>query len=236
MTEHTVTAFDEDLKFLRSKIMEMGGHAESMIAQSVSALMKSDIARAQAIVAQDLTLDNLQHELDERVVLVITKRQPMALDLREVIGALRIASDLERIGDMGKNIAKRISEVAEATHPKAVMRGLDHLTSLTLRQLKDVLDAYINQDVEKAMRVLEQDDEVDQVYTSLFRELLTYMMEDPRNISFCTHLLFCAKNIERVGDHATNIAECVSYIVTGEANPSTHGTRPETADFIAAGK
>lgn len=227
MTEHTVTAFDDDLKYLRSKITEMGGHAESMIAQSVSALLKNDTDRAQAVVEQDLALDNLQYELDERVVLVIARRQPMALDLREVVGALRMASDLERIGDMGKNIAKRTGEVAEYIRPATVVRGLDHLTSLALGQLRNVLDAYVNQDTVKAREVLAHDDEVDQVYTSLFRELLTYMMEDPRNISFCTHLLFCAKNIERVGDHATNIAETVLYIVTGEAEPSMHGTRSD---------
>jgi phosphate transport system protein len=230
MTEHTLTAFDDDLKFVRTKITEMGGHAESIIAQSLSALMKNDIGLAQSVIAQDLALDKLQHELDERIVLIIAKRQPMALDLREVIGALRMANDLERIGDMGKNIARRTSEVADFAHPKTVMRGIEHLTSLALEQLHNVLDAYVNQDLNKAREVLSRDDEVDQVYTSLFRELLTYMMEDPRNISFCTHLLFCAKNIERVGDHATNIAETVLYIVTGEAAPSKHGTRSENAN------
>ena len=225
MTEHTVTAFDDDLKYVASKITEMGGHAESMIAESVSALLKSDQARAQSVIAQDLALDNLQHQLDERVIIILAKRAPVALDLREVIGAMRMASDLERIGDMGKNIARRTNEIGDFTHPKPVMRGIEHLTSLALQQLKDVLDAYVSKDVEKAREVLERDDEIDQVYTSLFRELLTYMMEDPRNISFCTHLLFCAKNIERVGDHATNIAENILYIVTGEAGPSQHGTR-----------
>jgi phosphate transport system protein len=229
MTEHTLSAFDDDLKFVRTKIMEMGGQAESIISQSLSALMKSDIALAQSVIAQDLALDRLQYELDERIVLIIAKRQPMALDLREVIGALRMASDLERVGDMGKNIARRTGEVADFTHPKKLMRGIEHLASLALEQLHDVLDAYVNQDLKKARQVLSRDDEVDQVYTSLFRELLTYMMEDPRNISFCTHLLFCAKNIERVGDHATNIAETVLYIVTGEAAPSMHGTRSEPA-------
>jgi phosphate transport system protein len=227
MSEHTVTAFDEDLRYIAAKISEMGGHAESMVAQSVAALLRSDIEKAQSVIAQDLVLDNLQHELDERAVLIIARRQPMALDLREIIGAIRMASDLERIGDMGKNIAKRTKETAEFVHPKPVMRGLEHLTSLTLEQLKNVLDAYISKDVARARQVLEKDDEIDQIYTSLFRELLTYMMEDPRNISFCTHLLFCAKNIERVGDHATNIAETILYIVTGESQPSTHGTRPQ---------
>lgn len=227
MTEHTVTAFDADLKELTAMVTEMGGHAESMIARSVNALLKSDIAQAEAVIAEDLILDNLQYELDEKTVVLIAKRQPMALDLREVIGALRMANDLERIGDMGKNIAKRTTEIGEVIQPKRVARGIEHLNSLALEQLNNVLDAYVNKDVEKAAEILARDDEVDQVYTSLFRELLTYMMEDPRNITFCTHLLFCAKNIERVGDHATNIAEIIGYIVTGKARPSAHGTRPE---------
>lgn len=225
MTEHTVTAFDDDLKSITSKINEMGGYAESMVEQAVQALVRGDLVLAGSVVADDVALDNLQYKLDELVVLTIARRQPMALDLREVVGALRMASDLERVGDMGKNIAKRTKEVTDFAHPKQVLRGLEHLTSLALEQLRNVLDAYVNKDVDKAREVLARDDEIDQVYTSLFRELLTYMMEDPRNISFCTHLLFCAKNIERVGDHATNIAETILYIVTGEAVPSMHGTR-----------
>ena len=225
MTEHTVTAFDDDLKYVTTKISEMGGYAESIVEEALSVLIKGDVNRAQAVVAQDLVLDKLQYELDEHVVLVIAKRQPMALDLRELVGALRIASDLERVGDLGKNMARRTKEIADFIHPKPVMRGLEHLASLALEQLENVLDAYINKDVAKAREVLARDDEIDQVYTSLFRELLTYMMEDPRSISFCAHLLFCAKNIERIGDHATNIAEMTVYIVTGEAMVSNHGSR-----------
>ncbi len=225
MTDHTVTAFDEDLRLISRKVTEMGGHAESMVAQSVSALMRGDKAMAESIIAQDLVLDNLQHELDEHVFVVIAKRQPMAVDLREIIGALRMAGDLERVGDMGKSIAKRTKEIGDVTFPKKVLHGLDHLNRLALEQLKNVLDAYVHKDVEKAREVIARDDEIDQVYTSLFRELLTYMMEDPRNITICTHLLFCAKNIERIGDHATNLAETIEYIITGESALSTHGTR-----------
>ena len=227
MSEHTVTAFDDDLKFITRKVVEMGGHAESMIARSIAALVKGDKALAEAIVAEDLVLDSLQHELDERIILILAKRQPVATDLREIIGAMRMGNDLERIGDMGKNIARRTKEIDDIVHPRKVVRGLEHLTSLTLEQLKEVLDAYVNKDVAKAREVCDRDDEIDQIYTSLFRELLTYMMEDPRNITFCTHLLFCAKNIERIGDHATNIAETVIYMVTGKSAVSTHGTRAE---------
>lgn len=226
MADHTVTAFDEDLRSITRKVTEMGGYAESIVAQGVAALMRGDKGQADAIIAQDLVLDTLHHELEEHAILLIARRQPMAQDLREVIGALRMAGDIERIGDMGKNIAKRTREIGDVNFPKKVLHGLDHLTRLALEQVKDVLDAYVQKDAVKAREVLDRDDEVDQVYTSLFRELLTYMMEDPRNITFCTHLLFCAKNIERIGDHATNIAETIVYIVTGKSAVSAHGTRP----------
>jgi phosphate transport system protein len=226
MTDHTVSAFDDELRLIARKVTEMGGYAESIVAQSVAALMRGDRSMADAIIAQDLILDGLQYELDDQAVVVIAKRQPMAVDLREIIGALRMAGDLERVGDMGKNIARRTKEIADMTFPKKVLHGLEHLNALALEQLKNVLDSYVHKDVEKAREVISRDDEIDQVYTSLFRELLTYMMEDPRNITFCTHLLFVAKNIERIGDHCTNIAETVEYIVTGKSALSTHGSRP----------
>jgi len=149
------------------------------------------------------------------VVLLIAKRQPMAQDLREAIGALRMATDLERIGDLGKNIARRSFQIEDNLPTKKLLRGIEHLTTVSLEQLKDALDAYAAKDVTKAFAVWERDDEIDALYTSLFRELLTYMMEDPRNITYCTHLLFCAKNMERIGDHITNLAETVNYIVEG---------------------
>jgi phosphate transport system protein len=226
MTDHTVTSFDQDLRLITRMVTEMGGHAESIVGQAVAALMRGDKTIADSIIAQDLVLDNLQHELDEHAFVVIARRQPMAVDLREIIGALRMAGDLERVGDMGKSIAKRTKEIGDVVFPKKVLHGLDHLNRLALEQLKNVLDAYVHKDVEKAREVIARDDEIDQVYTSLFRELLTYMMEDPRNITLCTHLLFCAKNIERIGDHATNLAETIEYIITGKSALSTHGTRP----------
>jgi len=225
MTEHTVTAFDDDLRAITGKVVEMGGHAEALVSRGVKALLKADRALAQSVIADDAILDNLQFELDERALLVIAKRQPMASDLREVIGSMRIAADLERIGDMGKNIAKRAGMIDNPISPRKLAGGLEHLTSLALGQVKDVLDAFVARDAAKADRVCEKDDEIDNLYTSLFRELLTYMMEDPRNITVCTHLLFCAKNMERIGDHATNIAETVSFMVTGHATLSKHGSR-----------
>jgi phosphate transport system protein len=151
------------------------------------------------------------------VVLTIARRQPMAVDLREIVGALRVSTDLERIGDLAKNIAKRVMALQDDFHPSKLLRGVEHMGSLVLGQLKEVLDAYAGHDLAKAMAVWNGDEQVDAMCTSLFRELLTYMMEDPRNITFCIHLMFCAKNIERMGDHATNIAETVYYMIEGRA-------------------
>jgi len=218
-TSHIVRAYDEDLKFLTRKIAAMGGHAERMVDQSVAALVGADHDLARKVIADDQMLDEAQRELDSRAIVIIAKRQPMADDLREVIGSMRIAADLERVGDLGKNVAKRVVAVTEATSRPSTFRGLRTLAELALTQLKDVLDVYASRSVERLAATRDRDDEIDAMYTSLFRELLTYMMEDPANITPCTHLLFCAKNIERIGDHATNIAETVYYIATGEQMP-----------------
>ena len=225
MSDHTVTAFDDDLQMLVAKISEMGGIAESMVARSVSALITADKSLGQAVVAEDKLMDALQIEVDDQVVRLIAKRQPMAGDLREAVGALRMASDLERIGDLAKNIARRSMEIENNLPPKKLMRGLQRLANVSLEQLKDGLDAYAAKDLDKAVAVWERDDEIDSLYTSLFRELLTYMMEDPRNITYCTHLLFCAKNIERIGDHVTNLTESVSYMMTGDYDMETRVER-----------
>ncbi|MEO0327616.1 MAG: phosphate signaling complex protein PhoU [Pseudomonadota bacterium] len=218
MNEHTVTAFDDELNLLISQIAEMGGIAESMIDRSVKALTTADKELSRKVVADDKQLNDLRETIDEQVVLFIARRQPMASDLREAIGTLRMATDIERIGDLGKNIARRTFEIEENLPPKKLMRGLKHLTKATLEQLKDILDAYATRDIEQAKQVWERDDEVDNLYNSLFREMLTYMMEDPRNITYCTHLLFCAKNMERIGDHVTNLAETIIFMVTGSSD------------------
>ncbi len=217
MSEHTMKAFDADLQELARKVAEMGGLAEKQIADSVAALAKRDVSLAQRVTALDPAIDALQREIEEKAILTIARRQPMAIDLREIVGALRVANDLERIGDLAKNIGKRVVVLDNELRPHKVIRGVEHMTRLVLAQLKQVLDSYAQRDVAKALEVWRSDEEVDAVNNSLFRELLTYMMEDPRNITFCTHLLFCAKNIERMGDHATNIAETVHYIVEGRA-------------------
>lgn len=212
---HTVTAYDEELRFLTDRIAGMGGHAERMVDRAVTALTKSDAALSRDVIAEDTVLDRLEREIIDKSVVVIAKRQPMARDLREIIGMMRIASDLERIGDLGKNIAKRTVAVSEIKQPLRLYRGIESLAELALLQLKEVLDTFANRRVEGIPTLRDRDEDIDARYTALFRELLTYMMEDPRNISACTHLLFCAKNIERIGDHVTNIAETIHYMVTG---------------------
>jgi phosphate transport system protein len=212
---HTVKAFDNDLQELSRMIAEMGGLAEKQVADAVDALARRDSTLAQRVTAADPNIDALQREVEEKAVLTIARRQPMASDLREVVGTLRVAGDLERIGDLAKNIAKRVVAMNGEFPPPKLIRGVEHMCDLLLTQMKHVLNAYARRDEAEAMAVWRADEEIDAVCTSVFRELLTYMMEDPRNISFCIHLLFCAKNIERMGDHATNIAETVHYIIEG---------------------
>ena len=215
MNEHTAKAFDDDLQELTRKVAEMGGLAEREIADAIQALTRRDVDLARRVVATDPTIDALQQEIEEKAVLTIARRQPMAVDLRDIVAAMRVSNDLERVGDLAKNIAKRVVALNGDFPPQKLIRGVEHFADLVLAQLKQVLDSYAQRDTAKAMAVWKGDDKVDAMYTSLFRELLTYMMEDPRNITFCTHLLFCAKNIERMGDHATNIAETVHYIIEG---------------------
>jgi phosphate transport system protein len=216
MSEHIVRSYDADLQGLRQRIAEMGGIAEKMLSDATSALVRDHAGLARSVIAEDPRLDDLQRLIEERGILTIARRQPLAVDLREVIAALRIASDLERAGDLAKNVAKRVIATTGQSQPKRAVTGVERMSDLALAQLHDVLDAYAGNDVEGALSVWRRDGAIDAMNNSLFRELLTYMMEDPRSISFCTHLLFCAKNIERIGDHTTNIAETVHYLVTAE--------------------
>ena len=219
MTEHIVSSYDKELESLGRKIAEMGGLAESMLSDAMDALTGLDTELAQRVIASDPRLDALQRRTEEQAILIIARRQPMAVDLREIVAAIRVSGDLERVGDLAKNISKRTLKIAsEARTPRAIV-GLKHMNDLAAMQLKDVLDAYAQRDVERAKAVWLRDAELDALEDSVIRDLLTFMMEDSRNISFCTHLLFCSKNIERVGDHCTNIAETVVYLVTGETLP-----------------
>lgn len=212
---HTVTAFDDELRDIGRAVAETGGLAEQMVDRAMSALIRMDAESAERIIEDDSKIDRLQHEIEDKAILLIARRQPMARDLREIVAAIRIAADLERVGDLAKNIAKRVIALQGQFQSQSLVHGVEHLAQLSLEQLKHVLDAYAGRDVDQALSVWRRDEEIDALYTSLFRELLTYMMEDPRNIGFCAHLLFCAKNIERIGDHATNIAETVHYQITG---------------------
>ncbi len=214
---HIVQSYEHELQTLGAKVLEMGGLAERLLSDAVTALVSRDTELASRVITADTRVDQLESEVENQAILMIARRQPMAIDLRQIVAAIRIASDLERIGDMAKNIAKRATVIGSERQPQKVAVGVEHMAEIALDQLKDVLDSYVSKDKDKALEVRARDEEIDALYTSLFRELLTYMMEDPRNITMCTHLLFCAKNIERVGDHATNIAENVYYLVTGQS-------------------
>ncbi len=223
MNTHIVSAFDEELAELRKLIAQMGGLAEDQFGKSIEALSRSDRELAERVIAADDKIDRLEKDLEKRAIKLIAKRQPMAADLRAIIVAIRISSDLERIGDLAKNIAKRTLAVDEPL-PRSVNAGMNRMAELALEQLSDVLDAYARLDVDKAQDVWVKDSRIDALYNSVFRELLTYMMEDARTIGMCTHLLFGAKNIERIGDHTTNIAENIHYLITGGA---PKGERPK---------
>jgi len=212
--DHIVKGYDEELGRLNKTIVEMGGLAESQLAAAIDAVAKRDTELAVRVVEGDAKVDELERELDNLAVRLLALRQPMARDLREIFAALKIGSDLERICDYAANVAKRSIALAQ-TPPIPPVYALPRMGALALRLVKDVIDAYVERDANKALAVWRGDEELDEMYSSLFREFLTYMMEDPRNIGPCTHLLFMAKNIERIGDHATNIAEDLYYLVHG---------------------
>ncbi|HYC64775.1 MAG TPA: phosphate signaling complex protein PhoU [Reyranellaceae bacterium] len=215
-SQHTLKRFDEELERLNATISEMGGLTESQLAQAMASLRDRDTAEAEKVIALDSRIDALDAEVQQQTVQLLALRQPMAIDLRVVLSSIKIAAALERIADYAKNTAKRSIVLAQNPAPASAMTGIDRLGRLVRAALKDVLDAFTEDDVAKAHNVWERDEEIDQIYTGLFRELLTYMMEDARNITACTHLLFMAKNIERAGDHVTNIAELVAFRKTGQ--------------------
>ena len=231
-SEHIVKRYDEELRKLSNTITEMGGLAESQLAGAIDAVVKRDSEIAGNVVEGDAKVDQLQHDLDNLAVRLLALRQPMARDLREVFAALKIGSDLERICDYAANVAKR-SIALNQSPPVRPVYALPRMAHLAELLVKDVIDAYVARDADKAYLVWTRDAELDEMYSSLFRELLTYMMEDPRTITACTHLLFMAKNIERAGDHVTNIAELVSFRITGQVFDEA---RPKgSASLYAAG-
>jgi phosphate transport system protein len=226
VTDHIVKSYGDALESLSGDVARMGGVAESQVNDAITAVMRRDTGLAQEVISRDYKVDAAHKSVEKRCTSLLALRQPMAQDLREVMAAWKIASDLERVGDLAKNIAKR-TLVINQSDPIQLTRSIERMGRMAAAHLKQVLDAYSSRDVTPALAVWFQDEDIDAHYNSLFRELLTYMMEDPRTIGPCAHLLFIAKNIERIGDHSTNIAETVHYLVTGEEIASE---RPKAED------
>lgn len=214
--DHIVQGYDEDLNTLTSALSQMGGQVESMIVDAVRAIKKRDSNLAKEVIERDTIVNALQEQIDADALRMLALRHPMAADLRRVVGAIRAANDLERIGDLAEGIARRAMTINQS-EKLDLSSGVARMGKLVKAQLKSALDALLNEDADQAVDVWLQDQDVDALYASLFRELLTYMMEDHRNIQACTGLLFVAKNLERVGDHATNIAEIVYFSVHGRS-------------------
>ncbi len=217
MNDHIVKSFGEELGQLTAEVARMGGLAEAQVIDALDCVTRRDVRMAEQVASRDVKLDVLEQEIERSVLRLIALRQPMANDLRHAVAAMKIASNLERCGDLAKNIAKRSLVLAESEPATPLARSIDRLGRLVAARLKEVLDAYTASDVERAVAVWNRDDEIDSHYESLFRELLTYMMGDPRTITPGAHLLFIAKNLERIGDHATNIAEIIHYEMLGES-------------------
>lgn len=233
-SDHIVKSYDAELKRLTGEIQRMGELALAQLAASIDAVMERDSDAAMKIVHDDNAIDALDHDVSHDVVRLLALRQPMARDLREILAALRISADIERIGDYAANIAKR-SMVLNQSAPVQLASALPRLARLAEGLVREVLAAYRDNDADQALDAWARDEELDEQYTGLFRELLTYMMEDPRNITPCTHLLFMAKNLERIGDHATNIAENVYFLVHGTHIKQIRRKGDSTSGISAAG-
>ena len=230
-TEHTVKSYEEELNTLSAECARMGGLTEAQVVDAITAVVKRNQELATNVVSRDDRLDVAEREIERRAIRLIALRQPMADDLRRTVAAMKIANNLERCGDLAKNIAKRTLVIIESDPLTPLTRSIDRMGKLVVQRLTSVLDAYARSDLERALAVWSQDEDVDEHYNSLFRELLTYMMGDPRTITACAHMLFVAKNLERIGDHATNIAEIVHYQITGEDMIAP--VRPKTDAFGA---
>lgn len=226
--DHIVKSYDEDLRKLRDMTARMGGLAERQVADATRALVRRDTGLAAEVVQRDVQLDALEREIEAFCVRLIALRQPMAADLRVIIGAMKASNDLERIGDYAANGAKR-SMVLASLPSFGSLNGFERMAHLVQENLKAAMDAFVNDDAEAARRVWEADEPVDAIYNGIFREMLTFMMEDPRNITAATHLLFIAKNLERIGDHTTNIAERIYYAVRGDSLPEDRPKADQSA-------
>ncbi|MBF0169426.1 MAG: phosphate signaling complex protein PhoU [Alphaproteobacteria bacterium] len=222
-TEHSIKSYDEELEHLSKAIAQMGGLAEGQLSSAIQAVAKRDSDLASRVVSQDARVDELEQEVDALSLRMLALRQPVAVDLRAIVSSIKIASDIERIADYAANVAKR-AMILNSMPPVKPVSAVPRMGRLVQEIFKEVLDALVERDADKALEVWKRDEEVDDMYTSIFRELITYMMEDPRTITACTHLLFIAKNIERIGDHATNIAELIYFLVHGKP---LKGARPK---------
>jgi len=226
MNQHTVKAYGDELNQLTAEVARMGGLAEAQVADAVESVARRDVALARAVVERDVKLDAMHRDIEKKAIRLIALRQPVASDLRKTLTAMRMAVELERTGDLAKSISKRALQLAETEPMQPLTRSIERMGRLVSARLRDVLDAHAASEIDGATTVWASDDEVDEHYNALFRELLTYMMGDPRTIGACTHLLFMAKNLERIGDHATNIAESIYYEITGD---ELTGERPRGA-------
>ena len=233
--EHLVKSYDAELKRLRGMMLQMGGIVESQLTNAAAAIIERNNDAATAAVSDDAKVDALEREIEQFVIRMLALRQPMAADLRQIVSSLKITGDIERIGDYAANVAKRSIVLSQYTLPFP-LAGLGHMLSLVQAQLTAIMDALDSDDADKAVEVWRADQAIDAIYNALFRELITYMMEDPRSITPCTHLLFIAKNLERVGDHATNIAETVYYAVKGESLPDTRPKGDTSAYAVVRAK
>ena len=225
---HTVRAYGDELNQITADIARMGGLAEAQIADAVESVARRDALLAQTVITRDGRLDELQREIERKAIRLIALRQPVATDLRRTVAAMKIATDLERTGDLARNIAKRGLSLTDSEPLAPLTRSIERMGKLVAKRMKAVLDAYASSELAGAIDVWNHDDDVDEHYNALFRELLTYMMADPRTITSCAHLLFMAKNLERIGDHATNIAEVIHYEVTGDELEAVRPRQPET--------
>lgn len=228
---HIVSAVDDDLSQIETLLLEMGGLVEAQIADGVQALITGDVEAGQRVRRQDRQVDAFESKIDELAIRFIGMRQPMAVDLRRVVTALKITSSLERMGDYAKNMGKRVEVLAEADTIGGSLKAIERMSELVREMVRDVLDAFIARDTAMAYEIRDRDEQVDQLHNSMFREMLTYMMEQPQNITPCMHLMFIAKNVERMGDHATGIAEQIIYLVDGALPDDDRKKGDQTAFF-----
>jgi phosphate transport system protein len=232
ISAHTRTAFDFDLQDLMRMVAEMGGLAEQQVVQAIDALAQRNSELAQKVISRDIALDAFQAKIEEKGINIIAQRQPLAIDLRETISALHICSDLERIGDLAKNISKRTIAIGSEMLPMSLISGIEHMTRLVMGQFKTALDSYAERDISKALEVRSGDLQIDALNNALFYQTIVCMGEDPHYMIACTQILFCIKNLERIGDHATNIAETVHYIISGHV-PASERPKGNTTSFAA---